>query len=68
MVKEILKIGQGHGPSPLVSGVNTEDTTESVLTSFEHNDSPPSLFVENKRDKEIEDFPRPLAVVGVSVL
>ncbi|XP_057518031.1 probable GTP-binding protein OBGC2 [Amaranthus tricolor] len=68
LVKEILKIGQGHGPSPLVSGVNTEDTTESVLTSFEHNDSPPSLFVENKRDKEIEDFPRPLAVVGVSVL
>lgn len=64
MTEEILKIGQDSEHTPLVS----EDTAPIVLTSSDHSDTLPSDSEKMKRDKEIEDYPRPLAVVGVSVL
>ncbi|XP_010672494.2 probable GTP-binding protein OBGC2 isoform X1 [Beta vulgaris subsp. vulgaris] len=64
LTEEILKIGQDSEHTPLVS----EDTAPIVLTSSDHSDTLPSDSEKMKRDKEIEDYPRPLAVVGVSVL
>lgn len=68
LTEEICKIGQDTGSIPVVSGASSEDTTQIVLTSFEHDNTHPSVSEKNKRDKEIEDYPRPLSVVGVSVL
>lgn len=68
LTEEISKIGQDSGPMPLGSGASAKDTAQMVLTSFEQNDTLPSASEKNKREKEIEDYPRALAVVGVSVL
>ncbi|XP_021759880.1 probable GTP-binding protein OBGC2 [Chenopodium quinoa] len=63
LTEEILKIGQDCGSTPLVLGASSEDTAHTKA-----DDTIPSASEINKRDKEIEDYPRPLAVVGVSVL
>lgn len=68
LTEEILKIGQDSGPTPLVSGASSEGTSQNVLTSFAPNGTLPSDSEKTKRDMEIEEYPRALAVVGVSVL
>lgn len=49
--------------------LSSEDTVKSLSTEGGKEDLLSSgTSVKDKRDKEIEDYPCPLAVVGVSVL
>lgn len=48
---------------------NSEDAHQSVSADRDHTDDLSSEIPdEDRRVKEIEEYPRPLAVVGVSVL
>ncbi|CAK7346298.1 unnamed protein product [Dovyalis caffra] len=67
LTEEISRIGTDEVPSEpkitskgVVHSLSTEDGSEDKLS--------PQITNEDKRDKEIEDYPRPLAVLGVSVL
>lgn len=53
MVEEIKKIGLAESP---VQSVSDEGELRNVISN------------EDKKIKEIEEYPRPVAVVGVSVL
>lgn len=67
MTEEILKIGCDKVTSE--TELSSEDEVKSLSTEGGEADLLSSLTsVKHKRDKEIEDYPRPLAVVGVSVL
>lgn len=68
LTEEILKIGQDSVPAFQGLGAGFKDTDEVSLTSSENDEMLPSISEENKSDKGIQDYPRPLAVVGVSVL
>lgn len=67
LTEEIMKIGS--------DGVSTEPetSTDGACLSFpskggQSDVSYPEIRSKDKKDKEIEDYPCPLAVVGVSVL
>lgn len=67
MTEEILKIGCDKVTSE--TELSSEDAVKSLSTEGGEADLLSSVTsVKDKRDKEIEDYPRPLAVVGVSVL
>lgn len=68
LTEQILKIGQDSVPESVGQRACPEDTAPVLSTSVENENVLPSVSEENKRDKEIDDYPRPLAVVGVSVL
>ncbi|GMH13919.1 hypothetical protein Nepgr_015760 [Nepenthes gracilis] len=62
LTKEISTIGCDDSASP-------ECIDRNLSMSAEHDDTFPSIcYNQDKRDKKIEDYPLPLAVVGVSVL
>ncbi|KAJ0087372.1 hypothetical protein Patl1_09224 [Pistacia atlantica] len=64
---EILKIGSDKVTSE--TGTSSEDAVQSLSTeSSKENISSSGTANKDKREKDIEDYPRPLAVVGVSVL
>jgi hypothetical protein len=49
--------------------MTSKDAVHSFSTEDGNADKLPSQIAnEDKKDKELEDYPRPLAVVGVSVL
>lgn len=67
MTEEIMRIGS----DDISSGPET--SSKDALQSLSSKDGPadlsfPGIYSRDKKDKEIEDYPRPLAVVGVSVL
>lgn len=67
MTEEILKIGCDKVTSE--TELSLEDAVKSLSTEGGEADLLSSVTsVKDKRDKEIEDYPHPLAVVGVSVL
>ncbi|KDO84710.1 hypothetical protein CISIN_1g011645mg [Citrus sinensis] len=67
LTEEILKIGCDKVTSE--TELSSEDAVKSLSTEGGEADLLSSVTsVKDKRDKEIEDYPRPLAVVGVSVL
>ncbi|XWS14522.1 hypothetical protein CRYUN_Cryun35bG0017100 [Craigia yunnanensis] len=67
LTEEILKIGSDIVQSEL--GMSSEDVVQSLPTEGGEADRLSSvIFYEDKMDKVIEDYPRPAAVVGVSVL
>lgn len=67
MTEEILKIGCDKVTSE--TELSSEDAVKSLSTEGGEADLLSSVTsVKDKRDKEIEDYPHPLAVVGVSVL
>lgn len=67
LTEEILKTGSDKVTSE--TELSLEDTVKSFSTEGGKEDLLSSgTSVKDKRDKEIEDYPRPLAVVGVSVL
>ena len=68
MTEEILKIGQDCLTVPQGPEAGREETDQVLLISAESDHMLPSNSDQNKRDKGIEEYPRPLAVVGVSVL
>lgn len=66
LTQEIMKIG-----SEQVASLSQNSTGEAIqsLPSGEGANVRSSDFNDkDRKDKEIEDYPRPLAVVGVSVL
>ncbi|GLT54370.1 hypothetical protein SLA2020_275730 [Shorea laevis] len=67
MTEEIMRIGSdGLSTEPETS---TDDACQSFPSEGGHADvSYPGIRSKDKKDKEIEDYPCPLAVVGVSVL
>ncbi|XP_031269140.1 probable GTP-binding protein OBGC2 isoform X2 [Pistacia vera] len=67
LTDEILKIGSDKVTSE--TGMSSEDAVQSLSTeSSKENISSSGTANKDKREKDIEDYPRPLAVVGVSVL
>lgn len=67
LTEEILKIGSNKVTSE--TELRSEDTVLSLSTEGGEEDPQPSgTSNKDKTDKELEDYPRPLAVVGVSVL
>lgn len=68
LTEEILKIGQDCLTVPQGPEAGCEETDQVLLISAENDHMLPSNSDENKRDKGIEEYLRPLAVVGVSVL
>ncbi|KAJ8446354.1 hypothetical protein Cgig2_005885 [Carnegiea gigantea] len=68
LTEEILKIGQDCLTVPQGPEAGCEETDQVLLISAENDHMLSSNSDENKRDKGIEEYPRPLAVVGVSVL
>lgn len=49
--------------------IKSEDAHQSISANGDHTDNLSSeTSDEDRRIKEIEEYPRPLAVVGVSVL
>ncbi|KAL6316571.1 hypothetical protein AAG906_018274 [Vitis piasezkii] len=67
LTQEIMKIGSEQIPSSSQNG--TEDAMQSLPSDSEGANVLSSDFPDkDRKDKEIEDYPRPLAVVGVSVL
>ena len=67
LTQEIMKIGSEHIPSS--SENSNEDAIQSLLFDNEGaNVLSLDFSVKDREDKEIEDYPLPLAVVGVSVL
>lgn len=67
ITEEIMRIGS--------DGLSTEPetSTDDACQSFPSEGGPadvsyPGIRSKDKKDKEIEDYPCPLAVVGVSVL
>lgn len=67
MTEEIRRIGSDEVPSEPERG-SDDDALQSLTTEGGHADVSPGISSKDKKDKEIEDYPRPLAVVGVSVL
>lgn len=68
LTEEIMRIGSDGVPSEPERGSN-DDALQSLTTEGGHADvSSLGISSKDKKDKEIEDYPRPLAVVGVSVL
>lgn len=68
LTEEIMRIGSDGAPSEPERG-SDDDALQSLTTEGGHADvSSPGISSKDKKDKEIEDYPRPLAVVGVSVL
>ncbi|KAF8410534.1 hypothetical protein HHK36_003065 [Tetracentron sinense] len=67
LAREISSIGCNEVPSE--PEMDSEEAVQSLSIESEHGNMP-SLVSPNKdrKEKEIEDYPRPLAVVGVSVL
>lgn len=66
-MEEISRIGGEEAPSE--PEMMSEDAVQSLLTGDGSADKLSSpISNEDKKDKEIEDYPRALAVVGVSVL
>ena len=69
LTEEIMRIGSdGVSTEPETS---TGDACQSFPSEAGHADadvSYPGIHSKDKKDKEIEDYPCPLAVVGVSVL
>ncbi|TYG70099.1 hypothetical protein ES288_D05G285100v1 [Gossypium darwinii] len=67
LTEGILKIGSDLVHSEL--GMSSRDEVQSLPTEGgEATTLSPAISVEDKMDKGIEDYPRPAAVVGVSVL
>ncbi|KAG6785728.1 hypothetical protein POTOM_007309 [Populus tomentosa] len=67
LTEEILRIGCDEVPSE--PKMTSKDAVHSFSTEDGNADKLPSQITnEDKKDKELEDYPRPLAVVGVSVL
>lgn len=67
LTEEILRIGCDEVPSE--PKMTSKDAVHSFSTEAGNADKLPSQMAnEDKKDKELEDYPRPLAVVGVSVL
>ncbi|KAK9220356.1 hypothetical protein WN943_009006 [Citrus x changshan-huyou] len=67
LTEEMLKIGCDKVTSE--TELSSEDAVKSLSTEGGEADLLSSVTsVKDKRDKELEDYPRPLAVVGVSVL
>ncbi|KAJ9674826.1 hypothetical protein PVL29_024011 [Vitis rotundifolia] len=67
LTQEIMKIGGEQIPSSSQNG--TEDAIQSLPSDSEGANVLSLDFPDkDRKDKEIEDYPRPLAVVGVSVL
>ncbi|XP_034677181.1 probable GTP-binding protein OBGC2 [Vitis riparia] len=67
LTQEIMKIGSEQIPSS--SQNSTEDAMQSLPSDSEGANVLSLDFPDkDRKDKEIEDYPRPLAVVGVSVL
>lgn len=67
LTEEIMKIGRDEAAGEMDRG--SRDTVQSSFTDIERSNELPSFpYKENEREKEIEDYPPPLAVVGVSVL
>ncbi|XP_030950650.1 probable GTP-binding protein OBGC2 isoform X2 [Quercus lobata] len=68
LTEEIRRIGSDEVPSEPERG-SDDDALQSLTTEGGRADvSSPGISSKDKKDKEIEDYPRPLAVVGVSVL
>ncbi|KAK4552165.1 hypothetical protein RGQ29_032135 [Quercus rubra] len=68
LTEEIMRIGSDEVPSDPERG-SDDDALQSLTTEGGHADvSSLGISSKDKKDKEIEDYPRPLAVVGVSVL
>ena len=68
MTEQILKIGQDILTAMRGPEAGCEERDQVLLMSPENDHMLPSISDANKRDKGIEDYPQPLAVVGVSVL
>lgn len=67
LTDEILKIGSDKVTSE--PETSSEDAEQSLSTeSSKENIFSSGTANKDKREKAIEDYPRPLAVVGVSVL
>lgn len=66
MTQEILRIGSDGVPQPEKTSKDSvhSESSEGGTT----NEGPVGVSDKNKKDKEIGDYPRPLSVVGVSVL
>ncbi|XP_065621198.1 probable GTP-binding protein OBGC2 isoform X2 [Quercus suber] len=68
LTEEIMRIGSDEVPSEPERG-SDDDALQSLTTEGGHADvSSTGISSKDKKDEEIEDYPRPLAVVGVSVL
>ncbi|XP_074273360.1 putative GTP-binding protein OBGC2 [Silene latifolia] len=76
LTEAIREIGIDNVPAPQGSGTRSEDPGQILSISVEHGDMHPTASEDNitdeqirdKRDKVIEEYPRPLSVIGVSVL
>lgn len=67
LTQEIMKIGSEQTPT------SSKNSSEDAIQSFpSDSDGANVLSLEfsdkDRKEKEIEDYPQPLAVVGVSVL
>ncbi|KAK9269845.1 hypothetical protein L1049_025418 [Liquidambar formosana] len=67
LTEEILRIGSDEVHSQ--PEASSEDAVQPFFTEGDHaNILSAEIINKDRKDKEIEDYPRPLAVVGVSVL
>lgn len=67
LTEEVSKIGSSETES---TERDSKDAIQSMPPTAGSKDTTLSVetFTDDKKDKELEDYPRPLAVVGVSVL
>ncbi|XP_043712883.1 probable GTP-binding protein OBGC2 isoform X2 [Telopea speciosissima] len=66
LIQEISAIGCNEIPSE--PEISNEKVAQLLPLDSEHATTPLVSPIRDKKEKEIEDYPRPLAVVGVSVL